>query len=67
MCMGRFIPQLRELGWCTWSSDQSVGWTFQGSIPERRKTCFYFVNIQTSSGVCPASYMVGTRSPVTFV
>jgi hypothetical protein len=66
MCMGRFIVHLRELGWCTWSSDQAVGWTVQGSIPDRRKT-FYFENIQTSSGVCPASYIVGTRIPLTSV
>jgi hypothetical protein len=67
LCMGRFVVHLRELGWCTWSSDQSVGWTVQGSIPERHKTCFYFVNVQASSSVCPASYIVGIRSPLTSV
>jgi hypothetical protein len=67
MCMGRFIVHLIEVGWCIWSSDQAVGWTVQGSIPDRRKTCLYFINVQTSSGVCPASYIVGTRSPLTSV
>jgi hypothetical protein len=65
--MGRFIVHLRELGWCTWSSDQAVGWTVQGSVLDRHKTCFYFENVQSSSGVCPVSCIVGTRSPLTSV
>jgi hypothetical protein len=41
MCMGSLIVHLRQLGWCTWSSNQAMGWTVQGSVIDRCKTFFF--------------------------